>query len=162
MTADSLVERVGERLVDSDATVAVAESSTGGLVCSRLTDVPGSSAYFERGVVSYSNAAKVDLLDVERETLASHGAVSEPTARQMARGVRDLAGTTWAVSTTGVAGPGGGTPRTPVGTVYVAVACDDRVVSARRHEFDGDRDECKRQFTRQALENLLTGVESVG
>jgi nicotinamide-nucleotide amidase len=142
--------------------VAAAESSTGGLVCSRLTDVPGSSVYFDRGVVSYSNAAKVDVLDVDSATLDEHGAVSEQTAREMATGVRDLAGTAWGVSTTGVAGPGGGTEHSPVGTVYIGVAGPDEgpsTVSARRYQFDGTRQECKRQFARQALADLLAAVD---
>ena len=162
MSDRSPVERVGDRLRETGAMVAVAESSTGGLVCSWLTDVPGSSDYFDRGVVSYSNAAKVELLGVDSATLTEHGAVSEPTAREMAVGVRDLAGTAWGISTTGVAGPGGGTARTPVGTVYVGVARrdDGSVVSAERYEFDGTRDACKRQFTRQALTDLLDAVES--
>jgi len=162
MSDRSPVERVGDRLRETGVMVAVAESSTGGLVCSWLTDVPGSSDYFDRGVVSYSNAAKVELLGVDSATLTEHGAVSEPTAREMAVGVRDLAGTAWGISTTGVAGPGGGTARTPVGTVYVGVARrdDGSVVSAERYEFDGTRDACKRQFTRQALTDLLDAVES--
>ena len=162
MSDRSPVERVGDRLRETGAMVAVAESSTGGLVCSWLTDVPGSSDYFDRGVVSYSNAAKVEVLGVDPATLTEHGAVSEPTAREMAVGVRDLAGTAWGISTTGVAGPGGGTARTPVGTVYVGVAYrdDGSVVSAERYEFDGTRDACKRQFTRQALTDLLDAVES--
>lgn len=162
MAEASLLERVGDRLREADAMVAVAESSTGGLLCSRLTDRPGSSEYFERGVVSYSNRAKVDLLGVDDATLDAHGAVSEPTAREMATGVCDLAGVAFGVSTTGVAGPGGGTPATPVGTVYIAVAraTDDvTVVSANRHEFGGTRQERKRQFTRQALADLLSAVE---
>lgn len=178
-TETPLEERVAATLRDADALIAVAESSTGGLLSSMLTDVPGSSAYFERGVVTYSNDAKVDLLGVDRATLDEHGAVSAPTACQMARGVRDLAGATWGVSTTGVAGPGGGTSRTPVGTVYVGVACaDDDVaemadtettsecrpseaaVSVERHEFEGQRRDCKEQFARQALSNLLSALDT--
>lgn len=161
MAGGSQLERVGECLREAGAMVAVAESSTGGRLCSRLTDVPGSSDYFDRGVVSYSNAAKADLLGVADATLDEHGAVSEPTAREMATGVRELAATGWGVSTTGVAGPGGGTPQTPVGTVYIAVAraAEDAVVSANRYEFGGTRQECKRQFTRQALADLLAALD---
>lgn len=162
MAEVSLLERVGDRLRGADAMVAVAESSTGGLLCSRLTDRPGSSEYFDRGVVSYSNRAKVDLLGVDSATLDTHGAVSEPTAREMATGVCDLAGVAFGVSTTGVAGPGGGTPETPVGTVYIAVAraTDEvTVVSADRYEFGGTRQERKRQFARRALADLLSAVE---
>jgi competence/damage-inducible protein CinA C-terminal domain len=162
MTESYLLERVGDSLRAAGAMVAVAESSTGGLVCSRLTDVPGSSEYLDRGVVSYSNAAKVELLGVDSTTLDEHGAVSAPTAREMAAGVRELSGTAYGVSTTGVAGPGGGTPQTPVGTVYIGVAHgdgDQSAVSAQRHEFDGTRQECKRQFARQALADLLAVVD---
>ena len=162
MTESSLLERVGDRLRAVGAMVAVAESSTGGLVCSRLTDVAGSSEYFDRGVVSYSNAAKVAVLGVDPATLDEHGAVSAPTAREMATGVRELSGTAFGVSTTGVAGPGGGTPQTPVGTVDIGVAYGDgdrSAVSVQRHEFDGTRQECKRQFARQALADLLAAID---
>jgi len=163
MAEVSLLERVGDRLCEADAMVAVAESSTGGLLCSRLTDRPGSSEYFDRGVVSYSNRAKVDLLGVDGATLDTHGAVSGPTAREMATGVCDLAGVAFGVSTTGVAGPGGGTPETPVGTVYIAVARstggEATIRSADRYEFGGTRQERKRQFVRQALADLLSAVE---
>jgi len=159
MTEQPLLERVGNSLRAADAMVAVAESSTGGLVCSRLTDVPGSSDYFDRGVVSYSNAAKVEILGVDPATLDEHGAVSAATAREMATGVREVAGTAWGVSTTGVAGPGGGTPHTPVGAVYVGVAARDGTRSTQRHEFECTRQECKRQFTRQALADLLAAIE---
>ena len=166
MAENSLAERVGQALCEAGHTVAVAESSSGGLVSSLLTDVAGASAYFDRGVVTYSNASKVELLGVDPATLERHGAVAGQTACEMAHGVRDLAGTTWGVSTTGVAGPGGGTSEKPVGTVYVAVARADGsgasapLVDAERYEFDGPRTACKRQFARQALTDLLAAVES--
>lgn len=164
MTPNSLLKRVGDSLRETDTMVSVAESSTGGLVCSRLTDVPGSSDYLDRGVVSYSNAAKVEVLGVDSGTLDEHGAVSEQTAREMATGICELGDTAWGVSTTGVAGPGGGTPRTPVGTVYIGVAHGEgnevSVASVERHEFGGTRQECKRQFARQALADLLDAVEN--
>ena len=163
MTDRSPVERVGDRLRETGVMVAVAESSTGGLVCSWLTDVPGSSDYFDRGVVSYSNAAKVEVLGVNSATLNEHGAVSEQTAREMAVGVRDLAGTAWGVSTTGVAGPGGGTARTPVGTVYIGVERrhdDGSAVYAVRYEFDGPPAACKRPLTTPALTALLDSVDA--
>jgi nicotinamide-nucleotide amidase len=163
MTEKSLLERVGDSLRAADGTVATAESSTGGLLSSRLTDVPGSSEYFDRGVVSYSNAAKAELLGVDPVTIDEHGAVSEQTAREMATGVCERAGTDWGVSTTGVAGPGGGTPRTPVGTVYIGVAHRNgsgaSVASVARYEFGGTRQERKRQFARQALADLLDAVD---
>jgi len=143
-----------------EETVAVAESATGGLVGSLLTEVPGSSAYFDRSLVTYANDAKLEHLAVTRELLEEHGAVSEPVVKGMARGARDRAGTTWGVATTGVAGPGGGTDEKPVGTVYVAVAfagpwgTGTSETTATRYEFDGDRSACKRQFAEQALSDL--------
>jgi len=160
-----LEERVGEALTEAGETVAVAESCTGGLVASRITDVPGSSDYFDRGVVTYANDAKQELLGVSREALDAHGAVSEGVARQMAAGVRDTAGTTWGVSTTGIAGPGGGTAEKPVGTVYVGVAyaapwgTQASNARATRYRFEGDRSACKSQFATQALAELLEAVE---
>ncbi len=158
-------ERVSAALQDRDATVAVAESATGGLVGSLLTDVPGASAYFDRGVVTYSNDAKQELLGVSREAL-ERGAVSAPVAREMAAGVRDTAGTSWGVSTTGIAGPTGGAPDKPVGTVYIGVAyaapwgsASGETVRAERFEIEGDRTECKRAFAARALSELLADLE---
>ncbi|PSQ20116.1 CinA family protein [Halobacteriales archaeon QS_9_67_17] len=158
-------ERVGDALRASDATVATAESCTGGLIGSLLTDVAGSSDYFDRTLATYSYDAKLDLVGVARETLDEHGAVSEPVARQMARGVRDTAGTTWGLSTTGIAGPTGGTDEKPVGTVYVGVAyrgdwgTGDSFARVERYEFDGDRLQIKEQIARWALADLLATVE---
>ncbi|MFW6321778.1 MAG: CinA family protein, partial [Halohasta sp.] len=118
----SVAEELGDRLRDRRETLAVAESLTGGLICSRLTDVPGASDYFDRGIVAYANDAKQADLGVSRESLDADGAVSESVAREMARGIRDTAGTTWGVSTTGIAGPTGGTEEKPVGLVYIGVA----------------------------------------
>jgi nicotinamide-nucleotide amidase len=112
---------VGRLLAERGYTVAAAESCTGGLLMSRLTDVPGSSAYVQLAVVAYSNQAKIDLLGVPAGLIAAHGAVSEPVARAMAMGVRTRAGTTLGIGITGIAGPGGGTPEKPVGTVAIAV-----------------------------------------
>jgi nicotinamide-nucleotide amidase len=159
-------KRVGEALRETDATVAVAESCTGGLVGSLLTDVPGSSDYFDRSVVTYSNDAKQDVLAVSREHLDSEGAVSAPVAREMARGVRDTAGTTWGVATTGIAGPGGGTDEKPVGTVYIGIAyagewgTESSTAESSHYEFEGTRAERKEQFARQALTDLLDAVEA--
>src|SRR6185295_1216957 len=102
-------------------TIAVAESCTGGLLASRLTDVPGSSAYVDRGVVCYSNRAKIELLGIDETLIAEHGAVSEPVARAMAVSIRAQAGANVGVGVTGIAGPGGGTAQKPVGTVVIAI-----------------------------------------
>jgi len=159
-------ERVGDPLRETDATVAVAESCTGGLVGSLLTDVPGSSDYFDRSVATYSYDAKRQLLAVSREALDAEGAVSAPVARQMAQGVRDTADTTWGVSTTGIAGPDGGTDENPVGTVYIGVAyagewgTESSTVAVERYEFDGTRLEIKEQIARRALSDLLDAVEN--
>jgi nicotinamide-nucleotide amidase len=167
MTDTPVEARVGDALRASGQTVAVAESLTGGLVGSRLTDVPGSSDYFDRAVVTYSNDAKLEELAVSRESLDAHGAVSAPVAREMAQGVRDTAGTTWGVSTTGIAGPTGGTAEKPVGLVFVGVAyaapwgSDDSFVRAERDVLDGDRAAVKAGSATRALSALLAAVEAV-
>ncbi len=159
-------EAVGDRLRERGETVAVAESCTGGLVGSLLTDVPGSSDYFDRSVVTYSYDAKLEELGVSREALDDEGAVSEPVALAMARGVRDTSGATWGVGTTGIAGPSGGTPEKPVGTAFVAVAyagewgSGESYATAERVEFDGDRRAVKERIARAALRALHTEVAS--
>ena len=157
-------ERVGEALRAAGASVATAESCTGGLVGSLLTDVPGSSDYFDRSVVTYSYDAKLTELAVPREHLDGEGAVSEPVARAMARGIRDTAGTDWGLSTTGIAGPEGGTAEKPVGTVFVGVArrgdwgTGESGAAVSRYEFEGTRTEIKERIARRALESLLAAV----
>jgi nicotinamide-nucleotide amidase len=158
-------ERLGEALRERDHTIATAESCTGGLVGSMLTDVPGSSEYFDRGLVTYSYDAKLQGLAIDRETLDEHGAVSEPVARQMAAGIRDVSGTTWGVATTGIAGPTGGSPEKPVGTVYIGVAHAGEWGTGKswsrveRYAFDGSRVEIKRRIAEQALRDVLAAVE---
>ena len=157
--------RVGDALREAGATVAVAESCTGGLIGSLLTDVPGSSDYFDRSLVTYSYDAKLTALGVTRESLDEHGAVSEPVASEMAAGVRDVAGADWGISTTGIAGPDGGTPEKPVGTVYIGLAyrgewgTGDSYTRVERHEFDGDRTQIKERIARRALSTLLDAVD---
>jgi nicotinamide-nucleotide amidase len=160
----AIEERVGDVLRDRGEYVAVAESCTGGLVGSLVTDVPGSSDYFDRSSVTYSYDAKLEELGVARETLDGAGAVSEPVAREMARAARDGAGITWGLSTTGIAGPTGGTDEKPVGTVYVGVAraapwgTGDSACTVERYVFDGGRTEIKRRIAEQALEDLLAAA----
>lgn len=154
-----LVRRAGSLLREAGSMVAVAESSTGGLLGSKLTNVSGSSAYFERGAITYSNEAKMEMIGVDPTTLDSVGAVSAEVARQMASGIRENAGTAWGVSTTGIAGPTGGTAEKPVGTVFIGVASGD-ALRANRYEFDGTRLECKEQFAERALADLIEAIES--
>ncbi|MCX7634578.1 MAG: competence/damage-inducible protein A [Syntrophales bacterium] len=125
---------VARLLTERGLTIAVAESCTGGLITDRLTDVPGSSSFLERGVVVYANAAKTALLGVPGEIIDTHGAVSEATARLMAEGVRALAKTDLGLASTGIAGPSGGTPEKPVGTVFIALA-DGRETLCRHYRF---------------------------
>lgn len=134
----TLEEIIAGSLAAKKLTIAVAESCTGGLIAHRLTDISGSSVYFERGVVTYSNAAKMDLLGVPADIIEKYGAVSEETARAMAEGVRKMAGTDIGLSTTGIAGPTGGTKEKPVGTVYIALSGGDQTI-CRHHAFRWDR-----------------------
>ena len=144
---------VGELLRERRKTIAIAESCSGGLLASRITDIPGSSDYFDRAIVCYSNQAKTDLLGVPEAMMAVNGAVSEPVARAMAEGVRDRARTSIGIGITGVAGPGGGTPHKPVGMVCVAVVLYAREW-VRTFQFVGDRALVKYQSATAAL-NML-------
>ena len=150
-------ELVADRLRALDATVAAAESCTGGLLGARLTALAGSSDYFVGGVVSYANEVKQSLLQVSAATIAAHGAVSEEVALDMARGVVAVTGATFGMATTGIAGPGGGTPDKPVGLVYVAVAGPD-MRRAERHLFRGDRETVRVQSVTAALHLLLQAM----
>jgi competence/damage-inducible protein CinA-like protein len=152
-----LAEVVAALLTARGRTLALAESCTGGLVAARLTAVPGASAFFERGYVTYSNRAKVDLLGVDPQIIERHGAVSEETARAMAEGARRAAGSDLAVAITGIAGPTGATEDKPVGLVFLALAGDgvDRV---RRAQFPGERDRVRAQAAQAALEMVRRAV----
>jgi nicotinamide-nucleotide amidase len=158
---DTLEGIVGALLTERKLTLAVAESLTGGLIMDRVTNVPGSSRYFERGVVSYSNNSKMDLLNVPEQTLEEFGSVSNTTAILMAEGVRRMAKTDIGLSTTGIAGPTGGTERKPVGTVFVAVT-DGRRRVCRDFQFRWDRRRIKEITSQWALEMLrrfILGLE---
>jgi nicotinamide-nucleotide amidase len=148
---ESLEEVVGALLVKNAKTIACAESCTGGLIGHRLTNVPGSSAYFLESAVVYSNGAKTRRLGVPASFIDAHGAVSGPVAGAMAVGVRMTSKAAIGVAVTGIAGPGGGTPRKPVGLVYIALA-DARGVTVRRHLFFGDRAQVKFQSSQKALD----------
>jgi nicotinamide-nucleotide amidase len=150
---DALEAVVGALLQQRGLTLSTAESCTGGLVAHRITNVPGSSRYFDRGVVVYSNEAKEALLGVPGELLRAHGAVSAPVAEAMARGACRVGGSSCAVAITGIAGPGGGTPDKPVGLVFVAAAAPAGL-EVRRFHFAGDREAIKRQSAHAALDLL--------
>jgi nicotinamide-nucleotide amidase len=144
---------VGRMLAAQGASIAVAESCTGGLITHRLTNVPGSSAYVERSFVVYSNRAKQELLAVPEAVLAEYGAVSEPAARLMAEGARKAAGTVYGLSVTGIAGPGGGSAEKPVGTFFIGVAAPGQTI-VKKQFFPGTREKIKIMSAQMAL-NLL-------
>jgi nicotinamide-nucleotide amidase len=160
---DTLEGMIGALLTEKKLTISVAESLTGGLLADRITNVPGSSAYFERGVVTYSNRSKTELLGVPEEVLKEHGAVSKEVAVLMAEGVRRASGTDIGVSTTGIAGPAGGTDKKPVGTIFIAVTDGKRTI-CRDFVFKWERRRIKEITTQWALElirMLLTGEDNV-
>lgn len=165
--AATVAERVGEMLRGRGETLATAESATGGLVSATIVDVPGASEYFDRGFVTYAYDAKAGTLGVDRELLDEHGAVSEPVAAAMARAARDLAGVTWGVSVTGIAGPSGGTADKPVGTTYIGVAYAGAWGSGRsettveRYRFEGDRDQIRHRAAESALGDLEGRIEAI-
>lgn len=150
--SEEMEQVVGKMLHEKALTVSVAESLTGGLIGHQLTGVPGSSDYFQGGVIVYSNQSKVDLLRVSEETLKRHGAVSDPTAREMAQGVRKLMKTDLGLAVTGIAGPGGGSRKKPVGTVHVGLAAGEDRVFARRYRFWGARSQVKLNAAMMALD----------
>lgn len=149
-----LEEVVGRLLRERGRRVATAESCTGGLVASRLTDIPGSSAYFGAGWVVYGNDAKVALLDIDRATIERHGAVSEPVARMMALGARARGNADYGIGITGVAGPGGGAPDKPVGVVFAALAGPEGAPLVRLLRLRGEREQVKLQASHAALDLL--------
>jgi nicotinamide-nucleotide amidase len=149
-----LALRLGRALLVRGWHVATAESCTGGWIAKALTDVPGSSQWFSGGIVSYSNAAKTDLLGVSNELLAQHGAVSEAVVRAMANGARERLHTELAVAVSGIAGPDGGSADKPVGTVCFAFATPT-VTGAARRVFLGGREAVRRQSVGFALERLV-------
>lgn len=145
----------GEKLKAQGRWITCAESCTGGGIAKAITDVAGSSAYFDRGFVTYSNAAKHDLLGVSEATLAAHGAVSEEVVREMAIGALRAAQADLALSVSGIAGPDGGSAEKPVGTVWFGFASSDGRVLSRKMQFEGDRDSVRLQATIFALQTAI-------
>jgi nicotinamide-nucleotide amidase len=156
---DVLAARLGAALAARHAKLATAESCTGGWVAQCVTSVAGSSDWYDRGFVTYSNASKEELLGVRRATLEAHGAVSEETAREMAAGALDRSGADLALAVTGVAGPGGGTPAKPVGMVCFAWAERGALGRSATRAFAGDRASVRRQSVIVALEGVLEKLE---
>lgn len=161
-TDDELLEEViGRILKERGLTLAVAESCTGGLISNMLTNISGSSAYFERDIVSYSNAAKVEILKVNEDTLVDNGAVSIEVARQMAEGVKSISGTDLGLSTTGIMGPTGATADKSIGLVYIGI-CDDKVCTAKKFQFGDDRVLNKQRAAQAALDMLRRHLLGIG
>jgi len=152
-------EQVAHTLTEAGETLAVAESLTGGLVGALVTAVPGSSDFFDRSLVTYTYEAKHEELSVEQHVLEEVGAVNGAVAEQMARGAQETAGTTWGLSTTGIAGPTTNDRGDPVGTVYIGVVSardgqKEKTVSVQGYDFEGSRSEIREKAARQALEDL--------
>jgi nicotinamide-nucleotide amidase len=166
MTDDRPVEqRVIDALEATGATLATAEAATGGSIASLLTDVPGASAVFDRGFITYGYDANRTLLGVDREILDRHGAVSEASTTAMARAARDRADTTWGIGATGILGPGGGTSAKPVGTAFSAVAyagewgTETSGTSASAYTLEGERTGIKDRLARETLHALETAID---
>jgi nicotinamide-nucleotide amidase len=146
-----LEKAIGDLLREREWTLSIAESCTGGLICDRITDITGSSDYFEGGVVTYSNESKAKYLEITLNYIKRYGAVSPQVARKMAQGVRKAFGTTFGLSTTGVAGPTGGTKRAPIGRVFIGLA-NGRKTWVRKEDLRGSRKEIKRKASEKALQ----------
>jgi nicotinamide-nucleotide amidase len=154
-TLEELAGRVGGLLLERNHMLVTAESCTGGWVAKCITDIAGSSAWFDRGFVTYSNRAKQDMLGVTAETLEDHGAVSEATVSEMARGALTHSAADIAVAVSGIAGPGGGAPGKPVGTVWFAWLVSGGTPRVETRQFTGDREAVRRQSVVCALEGLV-------
>lgn len=152
---EALAGRLGEALAERGWHLATAESCTGGWIAQSVTAIAGSSVWFEGGLVTYSNSAKVGLLGVDAALIERHGAVSAETAGAMAEGARRVLGVEMAVAVTGVAGPGGGSADKPVGTVWFGYAVAGRATLAERHHFEGDRQAVRAAAVATALRRLL-------
>ena len=154
-----LIARISVALIQRKERMGTAESCTGGLIAAACTELPGSSQWFERGVVSYSNQAKNELLGVPAALLELHGAVSGEVAQHMARGLMAHAPIDWALAVTGIAGPTGGSATKPVGTVWLALAHEGKIVRAWQELFPGDRHEVRLATVRAGLMALCEALE---
>lgn len=155
---DALAARLGELALARGVMLATAESCTGGLVAGAITEIAGSSSWFDRGFVTYSNRAKIEQLGVDPAIIARHGAVSGETAKAMAQGAKAASGAHWAVAVTGIAGPAGGSPDKPVGTVWFAWA-GPQGVEALHRELDGGRASVRRASVAIALRGLVDRLD---
>lgn len=154
LSTGEICQSLAERLTESGLKLATAESCTGGMIAAACTDLPGSSAWFDRGFITYSNAAKTELLAVEERLLRRAGAVCEGVARAMVLGTLSHSQAQVAISVTGVAGPTGGSPAKPVGTVWFGFAVPGQVITEKRH-FEGDRAQVRTATVHHALKRLL-------
>jgi len=159
LSDDELIQRIAAALTQRRERIGTAESCTGGLIAAACTSLSGSSAWFERGVVSYSNQAKSELLGVPEGLISQHGAVSAEVAEQMARGLLARAPIDWALAVTGVAGPTGGTAAKPVGTVWLALVSAGRPARVWREHFAGDRHAVRAQTVTSGLAALCEALE---
>ena len=159
MNASDITKTLAQILLSKNWTVSLAESCTGGLVCATLTELAGSSEWFERGYITYSNEAKTECLGVPAQLIESHGAVSEEVAKAMAEGARINSGSNTAISITGVAGPSGGSVEKPVGTVCFGWATENQTLTKTMH-FDGDRQMIRQEAARFALTELIALLRS--
>lgn len=160
--AETLVQQLAEGLLARKELVAFAESCTGGLIAKLATDLAGSSCWFERGLVTYSNTAKRELLGVPESLLKAEGAVSEACVRAMVEGLMRHTPADWGVAVTGIAGPGGGSPGRPVGTVWVAWAQRGQAAQTQCHCFAGDREAVRQQTAVRALAGLVQRIQNAG
>ena len=149
--------KIGEALRKRKLKISVAESCTGGLISHKITNIPGSSDYFERAVIVYSNDSKMQLLEVPKLIIESFGAVSRETARAMAEGIKRTSKSDLGLASTGIAGPGGSTPQKPVGLVYIALASNKPTV-VKEYRFQGSRHEIKEKAAMEALNMVLTAL----
>ncbi len=158
-TLQNLAKEVGSRLIDQNLTIATAESCTGGWVSKIITDIDGSSQWFECALVTYSNQAKQELLGVSENTLQTQGAVSQVTVKEMVLGLLDRCNASIGVSISGIAGPGGGTEDKPVGTVWMAWAKPGQLIETVKFQFAGNRDQVRRRAVYEALTGVLRNIE---